>query len=182
MVISYSHAIIKNCLAGPFSFGSDITNDEITTQLTCIDTISTGGYSFGWRAGSDYGSYTNCQSYNNNSWNVIGSLYGEYINCSSQNYSFRAELDINGYFANCTAGDISFYSNDGSIFSNFNDCKGGVESFYASNSDIYATFLRCIGDSNSFYADGINNGEYYYCMLYDTTFSGGNQEYCLNGL
>jgi hypothetical protein len=203
----YDDLEVKNCTAGPFSFGVDLTDDnfENSNDLEATFTDCTAlAYSFG------YGCYqiesnsvfTDCHG-GNNCFYVWDNLRGVYENCTAGHYSFYSNNnDIDGTFTNCTAGNYSFYSDDEDISSDskFTNCTAGDRSFYADSDDIRGTFINCIAGENSFDADDSNTGTYrnciagegsfdgddmdgmdcYYCVLNGGTFDGGSQYYCVD--
>jgi len=195
---------VKNCTAGPFSFGVDTTdnnfgnaNDLTATFIDCTAL----GYSFGYGAFQIESNavFTNCSA-GNNSFYIDDDLRGTYTNCTAGNNSFYSiDDDIEGDFINCTAGDFSFFTDGDDILGTFTNCTGGVQSFYA-NDYINAEFTNCKAKDDSFWADGnelegsfnncqagtdsfraefSNNGEYINCIGRNGSFSSDDPSYLM---
>jgi hypothetical protein len=170
---------VKNCTAGPFSFGSDINfnGNDITATITDCTAL---GYSFGFGAfqiESD-SVFTNCSA-GNNSFYIDDDLRGIYTNCTAGNNSFYSiGDDIEATFVNCTAGDFSFYT-DGDDFTNnasFTNCTAGTDSFYAFSQITGTTiFTNCTAGDDSFWAQNSDNdGKYTNCTAGVDSFRAGN--------
>jgi hypothetical protein len=207
IVNDYDDLEVKNCTAGPFSFGSDWGPDNFNEGrdlLAKFTDCTALAYSFGYGADDmrEDSVFTNCKA-GNYSFHIYDYLRGTFINCTAGHYSFYAEdEDVEGTFTNCTAGDRSFYSDDEDItsVSKFTNCTAGERSFYAEDDDNRGTYINCTAGERSFYADGDNSGTYrnciadvgsfdgddmegmdcYYCVLNGGTFDGGNQYYCVD--
>jgi hypothetical protein len=191
---------VKNCTAGPFSFGSDPIGDNFDDgddfRATFTDCTSLA-YSFGYGAYQiESGSvFTNCKT-GNYSFHIYDDLDGTYTNCTAGSYSFYSDDDrIEGTFTNCIAEDYSFYSDDDNFNgATFTNCTGGYRSFYADDDftegvtfincvagnssfeadeyiDSSVSFINCTAGDNSFIADdGNNNGTFTNCTAGDDSF------------
>lgn len=184
IISDYADLEVKNCTAGPFSFGSaptgDNFNDGNDLEATFTDCTALA-FSFGFGARQiDSGSvFTNCKA-GNYSFYIYDDLRGTYTDCTSGNYSFYSQDDdIEGTFTNCVAGDYSFYADDDAFTNNasFTNCTAGNDSFYANNFiSSSVTFTNCTAGDYSFRASGNNNsGTYINCKAGISSFTADSE-------
>jgi hypothetical protein len=164
IVDEYYNLEVKNCTAGPFSFGSNWSSanfgDSNDLQVKCTNCTALA-YSFG------YGTY-GIQS------------DSVFTNCIGGSYCFYIQDELRGTFTNCNAGNRSFRTEDNDVEGTFTNCTAGEASFFSDNDSIYGTFINCVAGQGSFDADNNNDGEYYYCVLRGDTFDGGTLYYCVD--
>ena len=174
IINQYTDLEVKNCTAGPFSFGADANfNANNDLEATFIDCTALG-YSFGFGAFQIEADtvFTNCSG-GNNSFYIDDDLRGTYTNCNAGNNSFYSvNDDIEGTFVNCTAGDFSFYTDDDDILGAFTNCTAGINSFYANDYiSSSVVFTNCKAGNDSFWADGDNNeADYINCQAGANSF------------
>jgi hypothetical protein len=157
--------IVENCKGGDYSFG--FGGNISGTYINCEG----GNYSFA----SKVSSIPPIGVYNNFGDPVVS---GTFINCVSGSYSFGAASmisTVDGIFKNCSAGNYSFgYSgNTTNALGTFTDCVAGGQSFGAGGGGASASgvFRRCIGGFQSFAKNAGMYGKFYYCEMFDDTFS-----------
>jgi len=199
LVDIYNDLEVKNCTAGPFSFGTDITFDGMDLEATFTDCTALG-YSFGFgafqiEAGTVFtncsagnnsfyidddlrGTYTNCTAGNNSFYSLNDDIEATFVNCTANNFSFYTEGDdiVGATFTNCTAGEFSFSADGDDITSStFTNCTAGLDSFYANDFiSSSAVFTNCKAGDDSFWANAnSNNGEYTNCIAGVDSFRGG---------
>lgn len=198
LISDVSGLVVKNCTAGPFSFGANVNDSNFNIYATFENCTAYGAYSFGYNINYILGTFTNCSgehecfvatsaifgSFTNckagtESLRANGLLYGQFIGCQAANDSFNGGAGIQANFTNCTGTENCFKAYNGDVGGDFINCEATTSSFRADNGNMDAFFISCRADSG-FSASSINNGDYYYCVLYNDTFSGGTQEYCIS--
>jgi hypothetical protein len=159
--------IVENCKGGNYSFG--FGGDISGTYINCEG----GDYSFASMSMSSapIGVYGNLSS---------PAASGTFTDCVAGGVSFGASfmfpVEASGIFTNCSAinGTSFGASFNSSIASGtFTDCVAGGQSFGAGSGAAIASgvFRRCIAGFYSFAKNASMSGKFYYCEMYNDTFS-----------